>query len=141
MKVILQQETTECGHAALLMVLSHYGCYLDLESYSNIIPISPEGTSFLDLIRIADNFGLDATPYSVKQGDIQEIKLPAIMQIQGNHFVVVEKIDKKYIYIIDPAVGKRKLLRMKLFEYIGLDQLCYVLEFKAKSSFRCHARC
>ena len=132
-KVIQQQEIKDCGHACLLMVLSHFDYFLDLISYKNQYPILDEGSSFLELMQRAEEFHLEATPFSVEINHLDDVVVPAILQIQGNHFVVIEKITKHIVYIIDPALGRRKIYKKDLTEYVNNE--CYILEFEKKSSF------
>lgn len=135
MEVLLQNENTECGYISLLMILDYFGCKTDINSLKYKYPISNEGSSFEDLISIATIFGLDAEAYSVEQNEIDTIKLPAILQLYGSHFVVIEKITSKDMTIIDPAFGRKKISRLELSRHIGFGEPCYFLEFEKSSKF------
>jgi len=135
MEVLLQNENTECGYISLLMILDYFGYKTDINRLKYKYPISNEGSSFDDLINIAKIFGLEAEAYSVEQNQIDDIKLPAILQLYGSHFVVLEKVTKKDIIILDPSIGRRKISRLDLFRHIGFGQLCYFIEFEKTKYF------
>ena len=54
---------------------------------------------------------------SPNQDKIEDIPFPAIFHIKEylDHYVVVYKVNKKYIFISDPAVGLRKIKRDDFF--------------------------
>jgi ATP-binding cassette subfamily B protein RaxB len=102
---ILQDEYFECGLAALTMCFSYHNLELDLSSLRNKYTISNEGTNLNDLAEIAEKEGFIADCYEADVGELHQLKLPAILHWDLNHFVVVTKITKNKFVISDPAIG------------------------------------
>ena len=40
---------------------------------------------------------------------LTDIGLPCVAHYEGNHFVVIYKVDKNHVWIADPAFGKDKI--------------------------------
>ena len=91
-KPLIQNEMTECGYISLLMILDYHGYQTNIQTLRDRFPISNAGSSFEELIAVAEIFGLESEGYSVEQKEIDNIQTPAIMQVYGSHFVVIEKI-------------------------------------------------
>lgn len=51
-------------------------------------------------------YGFNVNGYKVELNKLSNKVLPLIAYVNGNHFVVLEKIKKSKIYVIDPAIGK-----------------------------------
>jgi len=108
-------EALRCGPNALFVFLLLEGhTEIRLEQL-NDLPITPEGTSFLDLRERAARFGLEAEVrlYDILQADA--LPLPALGQfksdltaVSSNHFGVVYKVDSKRVYFIDGTTGAKK---------------------------------
>lgn len=107
--VIYQSEMAECGLACLAMISSYYGHVYDLVSLRNKFSISLTGANLKNIIDIAEQLCLSSRPIKVKLEQLAGLRTPAILHWDLNHFVVLEKITKKYAVIIDPAKGRLKL--------------------------------
>src|SRR5689334_17920670 len=106
---LLQMEATECGAAALGIILAYYEKYVPLEELRIACGVSRDGSKAINILKAARTYGLLA---SAAQGDtdaLQEVHYPFIIFWQFNHFVVVEDIQKDLIYINDPATGRRSV--------------------------------
>ena len=107
--LVLQTEPTECGLACLAMVLGHYGHNLSLFSLRREYAVSIDaGMSMLDLAKLAIRFKLTPRALSGRVDQLQSIATPAILHWEGNHYVVLQRVTKRYIEVIDPALGKRR---------------------------------
>src|SRR5215813_9456714 len=104
--VILQMEAAECGAAALGMILAYYGAWIPLEQLRIACGVSRDGSKASNIIRAARRYGLTAKGYSVEPAALTEIPTPCIIHWNFNHFVVLERIDRKRAYINDPASGR-----------------------------------
>ena len=129
--VLLQIQPSECGAAALGIVLANLGKWVDLDTLRRACGVSRDGCSAGDLVRAARNFGLHATGWRKDALAIESMALPLILFWDFNHFLVLEGLDKKYAYLNDPANGHRRVSReeFKRF-YTGV-----CLEFKPDDSF------
>lgn len=109
----------DCGPACLKMILSYYGVDYSLAFLRNHTYAGKDGTSLLNISKLAQNVGLKTTGGLFTQGQlIKNAILPCIIHWDQNHFVVLYKIEVKkngvVIYIADPGKG---LLRYSEHEF------------------------
>jgi ATP-binding cassette subfamily B protein RaxB len=107
--VFQQTEATECGLACLAMLASYHGHETDLVTLRRRFPISLKGASLARLIEIANELGLQSRPLRADLSELSKLHAPCILHWDLNHFVVLKKVTKKYVYLHDPAVGERRL--------------------------------
>lgn len=104
--VILQDQMAECGLASLAMCFTYHDMKVDLASLRGKYPVSNLGSSLHDLIEISENEGFSADAYEMSMDDFPELKLPAIIHWDLNHFIVLKKIKGNKFHVHDPAVGE-----------------------------------
>ncbi|MEE9166384.1 MAG: cysteine peptidase family C39 domain-containing protein [Candidatus Neomarinimicrobiota bacterium] len=105
--VILQQEDSDCGPAALMNVFVHYGIGASIEKVKTFVGTMENGTSMLKLKQMAELKGLSAEGWIYMWEDFRKIDLPAIVLLRSNHYVVVESIpNERELILIDPAIGR-----------------------------------
>jgi NHLM bacteriocin system ABC transporter peptidase/ATP-binding protein len=102
---VLQMEAVECGAACLGSVLAYHGCYIPLETLRIECGVGRDGANAANIVRAARKFGLDAEGYQLETEELGELPLPLILHWKLNHFVVLEGIGKKRMYLNDPAMG------------------------------------
>ncbi|HKJ76828.1 MAG TPA: cysteine peptidase family C39 domain-containing protein, partial [Gammaproteobacteria bacterium] len=72
------------------------------------------GFSLLDIKNYVQTVGLRGRGYQVNEEGLDSISIPTIvlLDIDGyKHFVVLKKVDGRYAYIGDPALGNRVMDR------------------------------
>ena len=94
---VLQMEATECGAAALGMILAHYGLWIPLEKLRAECGVNRDGSKASCVIRAARNRGCEADGYRWSAADLLELAgeenvFPLIIHWEFNHFVVLEGI-------------------------------------------------
>lgn len=110
---VLQMEATECGAAALGMVLARYGLWVPLEKLRAECGVNRDGSKASCVIRAARNRGCEADGYRWTASDLLELAeeeeetFPLIIHWEFNHFVVLEGIGEGKAYLNDPAMGRR----------------------------------
>lgn len=109
MKIIRQRDEKDCGVCSLLSIIRYYKGNVPLEQLRLDAKTSNEGTTAWNLIVASKKYGFDAMGMQVE--NIRDIKrLPAIAHMNlkkgFNHYVVIEKITKDKIILMDPAKGK-----------------------------------
>lgn len=109
MRAILQAESQECGLACLAMIASAYGLHLDLSMLRRRFAISVKGSHLAQIANYAQALNFSCRPLRLELDEIKQLRLPCILHWNLNHFVVLEKVKRDHIIILDPAVGRRKL--------------------------------
>ncbi|ORU00689.1 ABC-type bacteriocin/lantibiotic exporter [Anaerovibrio sp. JC8] len=108
---VLQMEATECGAAALAMVLAHYGLWIPLEKLRAECGVNRDGSKASNVMRAAKARGCEVHGYSWEAESLREEEdYPLIIHWEFNHFVVLEGIKGDTVYLNDPAMGRRTVL-------------------------------
>jgi len=133
--LILQAEVAECGLATMAMVASFHGYELDLPALRKRFSANLKGMNLQQLIELGDSLGLMGRALKCPIESVKDLSLPCILHWDMNHFVVLTKVDRKYISINDPAKGKLKLKHEEFSRrYTGIAlELVPGNEFKPKS--------
>ncbi len=112
--IVRQNDIKDCGVCCLESIIKYYHGYIPLETLRIETRTNSSGTTAYNLIKTAKKYGFNALGQKLEAID-DDIILPAIAHIiteKGlNHFVVIYKIYKNYIYIMDPAYGYKKVSR------------------------------
>jgi len=104
---LLQMEATECGAAALGIILGYYDLHIPLERLRTACGISRDGSKAVNILKAARNYGMQAQGVSTDIDGLSELKMPVILFWKFNHFVVLEGIKDNTFYINDPESGRR----------------------------------
>jgi ABC-type bacteriocin/lantibiotic exporter with double-glycine peptidase domain len=102
-----QMEIAECGAASLGMVLAYYGCEVPLAELRHTCAVSRDGASAFDIVVAAREYGLEVSAIKVELDALPELELPAIVHWDLNHFLVLERVTRSGVDVVDPAVGRR----------------------------------
>ena len=122
------------------MIFAYFGKFLPLEQMRIETGVSRDGCNAGNMMRAAKRFGLDCKGYRKEPEAIRELEMPCIIHWNFCHFVVLEGFKstgigsarKEYVYINDPAVGRRKLTLEEFDEgFTGV-----VLTFKLTDAFQ-----
>src|SRR5436305_2846439 len=106
---IAQMSAVECGAACLAMILSYYGCKTSITEIRERCGIGRDGLSALSIVKAARDYGLRVRAVSIQKNDFRFVRLPAIVHWEFNHFIVVERWSPRYIDVVDPATGRRRM--------------------------------
>lgn len=107
--MLRQAEAAECGLACVGMVAGAHGFQTDLPALRRQFPISLKGATLRDVIEIASQVGLGSRAVRCEPAELRELRTPAILHWDMNHFVVLKSANRKRIEIHDPARGLVKL--------------------------------
>lgn len=105
----IQSEVAECGLACLAMVAAHHGNKAGLRELRRRYPLSLKGATLAHIIDVGAKLGFRCRPLSLDMEHLSQLQLPCIAHWDLNHFVVIEKLHRSSITVLDPAFGKRKL--------------------------------
>lgn len=104
--VIIASQLNECGLACLASISAYFNGEPDLAYLRRMAVPSGRGETLLDLRNLAERMGLAARGLQVGIKALNKIATPAILHWDMNHFVVLERVMKTGIVIMDPAAGR-----------------------------------
>lgn len=104
-----QLQQTECGLCCVAMILRYYKSYESLSTLRNLMESGRDGLRLNELKELLDNLGFSSKAYKTTVEGLLMIDSPCILHWNDNHFVILEKTNKKYFYIVDPAVGRKRV--------------------------------
>lgn len=108
--LIKQHDIKDCGAACLASVSSHYGLKMPIAKIRQICHTDTRGTNVLGLIQGLEQMGFNAKGVKGGVDALPELQLPAIAHIivngQMHHYVVIYKVVRDKITVMDPARGK-----------------------------------
>ena len=107
--MLYQSEAAECGLACMAMVANHYGHQLDLTTLRNRYSVSLKGANLQQLMQLANQLGLTPRALKLDLVDLKNLRTPCILHWEMNHFVVLKKVHRNGITILDPALGERQV--------------------------------
>jgi ATP-binding cassette, subfamily B, bacterial len=107
---LIQMSMIECGAACLAMILSYYGRKTTIsEVRESCGGVGRDGLSALVIVKAARAYGLRVRVVSLKENDFRFVILPAIVHWEFNHFLIVEHWSPRYVDLVDPALGRRRV--------------------------------
>lgn len=104
-----QMQQTECGLCCVAMILRYYRSYESLSNLRNLMEAGRDGLRLNEIKELLESLNLNSKAYKTNTEGLLKINSPCILYWNNNHFVVLEKSNKKYFYIVDPAVGRKKV--------------------------------
>lgn len=115
--VVLQEGNKDCGVCCLLSIIRYYNGNISLNKLMEMTKTTKNGTTFYNLSEAASKIGMASKAYYVNDfNNISVYSCPFISQVIRNgytHFVVVYKISKDKLLIMDPALGSLYMSREK----------------------------
>lgn len=116
MKLFRQYDSMDCGPSCLVMVADHYGKSYSLAYLRDYCYIDREGVSARGIAEAAEHIGMRTLVAKLNlkgegpgEPGLLDAPLPCIVHWQQKHFLVVYRTSEKYIWIADPAAGKKKV--------------------------------
>jgi ABC-type bacteriocin/lantibiotic exporter with double-glycine peptidase domain len=103
---IQQLEAADCGAACLAMVSAYHGRVVSLDLARAAAGVN-RGTDALGIMRGAEQLGLRGRGVRLEISDLRFLPRGSILHWDFNHFVVLDRVKRKVVEIVDPAFGRR----------------------------------
>jgi predicted double-glycine peptidase len=118
--VIPQTEDFSCGAAALATLLRyHFGnslserqAILGMFEQADKDQVRKVGFSMLEMKQLCEKLHYKADGYKIDLEKLKKITIPMITLIDTRsykHFVVIRKMDDRFVYVSDPSFGNRRI--------------------------------
>jgi ATP-binding cassette, subfamily B, bacterial CvaB/MchF/RaxB len=91
------------------MVSCINGLQTDLFDLRSRFSVSLKGTTLQQLMAHASALNFSTRPLRLEVEELNRLQLPCILHWNLNHFVVLTKVSRGRVVILDPAVGQRRL--------------------------------
>ena len=107
--VAIQSGSSDCGIAALQMVLAAHGVMPASLDAARAAALHDDGTSLLQLQRLAEARGVHAEGWRLDLRGLAHSPLPAVVHL-GDHFAVVDRVLRDgRVVMRDPSLGRIRL--------------------------------
>lgn len=103
---IEQTNNQDCGLACIAMLLAQKKKHITIDMIRERFKVGSNGLNMENLFHILKFYGADTI--CGKSEKIENFLTPSIVHLHKGHFVLLEKVQKGYVYIIDPASGRKK---------------------------------
>jgi len=111
---VLQVDAADAGAASLAMICRYHGRNVSTTLVRDAVHTAVDGTSLLGIGQGAESLGLSVRTAKVSKSRLDTMPLPAILNWENNHWLVVYDVDADYARVADPARGCRRVERSEL---------------------------
>lgn len=115
-----QHDPSDCGVAALATVARHHGLSVNRAKLRETTGTDPSGTTFLGLIKGAEDLGFEANGLECTWEGLQDRNFPLIARVINEHgyphLVVVFDVESDGVRVGDPAEGRVELQDIDEFQ-------------------------
>lgn len=106
---VQQYSQSECGLCCVAMVLGAWGWRNAEVGLRQRVDTGRDGLSINQIADLLRDVGMETTCYRASVQGLSRLDLPAIIHWEGRHVVVLERIDKHGVVIVDPNTGRRRM--------------------------------
>lgn len=107
---IKQHDITDCGAACIASVCAHYQLKLPIARIRQKAGTDQKGTNLLGMIAAVEQLGFSAKGVKAQVEALPKVPLPAIahviVQQRLHHYIVLYKVEKNGVQVMDPGTGK-----------------------------------
>lgn len=107
--LVRQLSATDCGAAALSMVLRYHGREIPLNEIRQSLGVGRNGTTAAALLRAGRLYGLRGRGVRAEIDDLSSLPPGTILFWEFAHYVVMDRVADTYVKIVDPAAGRRRV--------------------------------
>ncbi len=108
-RLVQQMEAADCGAACLSMVLAFHGRYVPLKEVRQATGSGRGGVTARAILDAARRYELRSRGVRLEPEELGYLPTGSILHWGFDHFVVFERVTRKGVTIVDPAVGRRRI--------------------------------
>ncbi|MHB8690419.1 MAG: peptidase domain-containing ABC transporter [Solirubrobacteraceae bacterium] len=112
--LVRQIDEADCGPACVAMLCRAFGERVSLNFIRHSVGTGEQGTSLRGLQSGGAEIGLEVAALKSSVSHISNLSLPAILHWEGNHWVVLYKLDAERAWLADPGRGLRTVALSEL---------------------------
>lgn len=132
--IVKQNGYKDCGPSCLLSIMRYYGLEASHEEVSYVLKTDMNGTNAYNIINGSRLYGFDGygIHYTYEEIVNNKITFPIICHVKINdmlHFIVIYKIKKNKLIIMDPASSNNKITK-EYFKQIYLNTSLVIYPIK-----------
>ena len=116
---VKQHDVTDCGAACIASIAAHYDLDLPIARIRQFASTDTKGTNVLGLIEASVKIGFSAKGLKGTFDQLHTVPLPVIAHVVENnlaHYIVIYKLNKTTIQVMDPAYGEMQELSHEAFQ-------------------------
>jgi ATP-binding cassette, subfamily C, bacteriocin exporter len=124
-----QRDLTDCGVTCLASIAAYYRYFIPVSKLRQYSATDKHGTNISGIIRAAGKLDLFARGIKAQVKNLQELPLPMIAHVIKNdlqHFVVIYRLTKSRLTLMDPADGRFHHISLEAFQKIWTGILVLV---------------
>jgi len=106
---VLQRNPPECGLACVTMVANYFGEPIGIVQLADQVRSTTRGLTIGQMMNLFEQLGVEARPLRMELDQLATLQTPAVLHWGFTHFVVLEKVTKEYLFIVDPGSGPRRI--------------------------------
>ncbi|HEU4452706.1 MAG TPA: peptidase domain-containing ABC transporter [Longimicrobium sp.] len=101
-----QMDAMDCGPTCVRMIARHHGKTYSLRALRERMFQDRQGVSLLNIAYVAESLGFRTLSAKTElEALAREAPLPCVAHWEQNHFVVVHRITRTRVHVVDPAEG------------------------------------
>lgn len=113
---IEQQSSSDCGATCLAMISQYWGKRFSINTLRSLSDVDRSGASLKGIANAAENIGFHARPVRASLSRLESISNPWVAHWEGNHYIVVYRVEGDRVLVADPAISKRWLSRQEFLD-------------------------
>jgi ABC-type bacteriocin/lantibiotic exporter with double-glycine peptidase domain len=117
---IKQHDITDCGATCIASVAAHYGLNFPIARIRQYASTDKRGTNALGMVEAATKLGFMTKAVKGSFDSLSKIPLPSVAHVivkeQLQHFVVIYKVTKSHVVVMDPGEGKMNEISNEVFQ-------------------------
>ncbi|MBV1860774.1 MAG: ATP-binding cassette domain-containing protein, partial [Nannocystaceae bacterium] len=111
-----QLDAADCGAASLSIVCRYFGRRISLSVLRRMLFAGKDGVHLRALCHAARNLGLAARSAKISEQNLDDLPVPAIVHLDGNHWAVLYEVRGQRVRLSDPGAGRVNLSRAAFLE-------------------------